>query len=216
MDLLKYIIAVIFSTTGIGVIITYLGKKFIDKSLELGLEKYRNNLATSLESHKADLNKQTEEFKASLRILELEHQVKYSMLHEERASVIKKLYSLIIELQIKLSELTSMFQGPNWKKDDKCETDAKKSLNELKNFFLPNRIYFKNDLCVKIDEIINLSWKIIVDMSINKSSVAYVETGPEMAEAIRKWNDIDKRITSEINSARLSLEKEFRTLIGSE
>jgi hypothetical protein len=216
MDLTKYIITLIFSTVGVGGIILYLGKRFIDKALDLAVENYRNTLNRNLESHKADLLRQTEEFKAGLKILELEHQIKYTKLHEERASSIKNIYSLLIELQTKLSALTTLFQGPEWTQDRKKESDARESLDSLKNYFLLNRIYFKQSLCDQIDEILNLSWSIIVDMSVNKSKASYHETGPEAVQALKEWQEIDRRVTKEINSARLNLENEFRKLIGSE
>jgi hypothetical protein len=51
-------------------------------------------------------------------------------------------------------------------------------------------------------------------MSVAKTSGKYERTGPEMARVIQEWRDIDKRVDSEINAARLDLETEFRSLIG--
>ena len=215
MDMFKDILTFIFSATGISVIIIYLSKRFIDKSLDIGVENYKNTLARNLESHKAELDRKTEEFRAELKKLELEHNIRYSKLHEERATVIKKMYSLLIELQGKLKDLTTLFQGPEWVSDIKRETNAKESLDSLKNFFLVNRIYFKTDLCDKIDEIIRDSWSIIVDMNLTKMNAQFSETGHERAKASNEWHKIDERVSKEINSARLFLENEFRKLMGS-
>ena len=215
MSLFKDILTFIFSATGISVIIIYLSKRFIDKSLDIGVENYKNTLARNLESYKAELDRKTEEFRAELKKLELEHNIKYSKLHEERATVIKKIYSLLIELQEKLSDLTTLFQGPDWVNDIKREADAKLSLDFLKKFFLINRIYFNTELCEKIDEIINLSWSIIIDMSVTKMNAQDSVTGSERVKASDEWHKIDERVSKEINSARLVLENEFRKLMGS-
>jgi len=215
MDSIKYIVTILFSTLGISSIIIYLGKRFIDKSLELGVEKYKNTLDKDLETHKLELSKQSDAFKAELKISELEHQIKYSKLHEERALTIKQLYSLLIELQTFLGHLTSPFQGPEWTTDTKREIDARLALDNFKNYFLQNRIYFSIGLCDKIDAILKLGWDIIVEMSVTKVTAVYNSTGPERADSLNKWHEQDVKVKSEINSARLDLEAEFRKLIGS-
>lgn len=216
MDTVNYILTLLFSTLGIGTIIIYLGKKIIDKFLDLGIEKFKSSLDRDLETHKSELLRQTEEFKAGLKRIELEHQIKYSRLHEERAQTIKKLYSLIIDLQEKLSYMTSMFQGPEWTKDNEREEKARESLDNFKKYFLENRIYFSLDLCNKIDEILNLSLEIIVEMSVTKTSADYDSTGSDRANSLKEWRKQNEKVTKEINAARLELEKEFRKLIGVE
>ena len=142
---------------GLGGIVIYLGKRIIDKSLDIGVEKYKSTLNRDLESHKAELLRQTEEFRANLQMISLEHQVRYTKLHDERGQSIKKIYSLLVELQNRLQYFTSVFQGPEWVTDVDKENAAKEALNELSNFFQINRIYYPEPICTTIDEILKVS-----------------------------------------------------------
>ncbi|RZJ83037.1 MAG: hypothetical protein EOO20_23525 [Chryseobacterium sp.] len=130
--------SVVFSTLSIGSIIVYLGKKIIDRSLDLAVEKFKGSMNIQLETHKFELLRQADDFRATLKKLELEHQVKYSRLHEERAQTIKQLYALLIDLQDKLGHMTSKFQGPEWTMNIELENASKLSLANYKEFFLEN------------------------------------------------------------------------------
>jgi len=58
MELVKYILTILFSAAGLGGIVIYLGKRLIDKSLDLGIENYKNTLARNLEVHRNELEQQ--------------------------------------------------------------------------------------------------------------------------------------------------------------
>jgi len=203
----------IVSTTGI---VVYIGKRIIDKTLDVGVEKYKNSLDRDLETHKATLLKQTEEFKANLQMIGLEHQIRYTKLHEERGQSMKKLFSLLIELQNKLNYFTNMFQGPEWSTDVARENEAQEAQRDLFFFFQMNRIYYPKMICDEIDEILKLSWHIIVDMSVAKITSANAGTGSERATALREWRDANKRVSSEIESATGKLQDEFKKMLGVE
>lgn len=97
---------------------TYLAKKFIDKSLDGAVERYKASLQQDLELFKHTLNKETESLKFDLNKVSLEHQIKYNALYQERGNVIKEVYIRIIDIEEELIKLTSVFQGPDWKKTE--------------------------------------------------------------------------------------------------
>jgi hypothetical protein len=216
MTPINYIITIIFSTVGVGGIIIYLGKRIIDKSLDMGVERYKSSLTKDLETHKSELQKETDEFRANLQIISLEHQIRYTKLHEQRGESIRQIYSLIVDLKNKLEYFTTVFQGPKWTTDSDREKEATNSHRNISNFFQINRIYFSDSICNQFDEILKLSWSIIVDMSVTKVEAASAYSGPERAEATKKWQSINSRVTSEISTAMIKLEKEFKKLIGVE
>lgn len=205
MDTVNIIITVFLSSTAITGLVGYLAKKIIDKYLEHGLEKY-----------KADLQLDTEKYKSELKRIELEHQIKYSKLHEERAQTIKELYSFLIDLQKHLILFTTPFQGQDWTTDTERENDTKEVFERINQFFLKNRIYLSLPVCDKIQGILTDSWGIIVQMSVTKRSAQYNTTGPEKAQSLKEWQSLYSKIGKEIDTARLSLEDEFRKIIGAE
>jgi len=214
MNLFNQIFTVIISTIGITGILGYLGKLIIDKSFDLGIERYKGNLSRELETHKSELIKETESYRANLQIIGLEHQIRYSKLHEDRGIAIKEIYSLLVKLKNKLEYFTTVFQGPDWTSDIDREKAAIEAQNNLFKFFQTNRLFFSDKICSQLDHIIQLSWGIIVDMNVAKIEATEALSGPERADAKRKWQEANSKVTSEMNTAMRALEKEFKALIG--
>ncbi len=216
MNTLNTIVAILGSISAISGVVIYIGKRVIDKTLDAGLEKYKGILAKDLETHKATLSIKSEEFKANLQLLNLEHQIRYSKLHEERGKSIKDVYELLIDLQEKLEYFTTIFQGPNWITDLARENAAIESRTTLLKYFQRNRIYYPNVICSLIDEILERSNKIIIDMSVAKITAETASSGPERALAKESWREANYRVTSEIISARDKLQLEFKKILGVE
>lgn len=60
------------------------------------------------------MQKELEEHKSGLSKLTLEHQIKFSKLHEGRAFRIKVLYEKVVELESALIHSTTVVQGPEY------------------------------------------------------------------------------------------------------
>lgn len=210
------IITIVGSISALSGVMIYIGKRVIDKTLDVGLEKYKSTLSKDLESHKAELTQKTEEFKANLQIIGLEHQIRYSRLHEQRGQSIKELYDLLIDLEDKLEYFTTIFQGPDWTTDQEREKEAVESHKKLSNYFRRNQIYYPEAICSLINELLPTSWKIIVDMSVAKLTGVNAFTGPEKVLAKKEWQAANSRVTSEIVVAKNKIQKEFKALLGVE
>lgn len=214
MNLFTQFATIIFTTISFTGILGYLGKLIINKSFDFGIEKYKGKLSKELESHKSELDKEAESYRANLQLISLEHQIRYSKLHEERGIAIKEIYSLLVQLKNKLEYFTSVFQGPDWTSDIDREKAAIEAQNNLLKFFQTNRLFFSDKICSQVDHIIKLSWGIIVDMNVAKIEATEALSGPERADAKRKWQEANSKVTSEMNTAMRALEKEFKALIG--
>jgi hypothetical protein len=201
----EYILKIAASILGLGGVIVYLGRLIINRSIDLGIEQFKSNLNEKLETHKSELLRKTEEYKANLQLVSMEHQIRYSKLHEERGESIRELFQLLVELQKKLEYFTSRFQGPEWKSDKDREVSARKAHEDLDNYFDLNRIYYPAAICTKLDEIIDSSWKIIVDMSVSKVS-----------EDRKLWFETNNKVSDDLRQARLLLQNEFKKLLGVE
>jgi hypothetical protein len=216
MNTLQTILTILGSISAVSAAIIYIGKRIIDKTLDIGLEKYKASLNKELETHKSELTKGMEEFKANLQILNLERQIKYSRLHEERGKSIKETYELLIDLQEKLEYFTTIFQGPQWTTDHEREKGAIESRANLYRYFQRNRIYYPEAICSLIDEILSVSHNIIVDMSVAKVTAVDAYSGPERALAKKEWREANSKVSSEIGAARQKLQKEFKKILGVE
>src|SRR5262245_27257295 len=81
---------------------TFLAKALLKHSLDRDLANPKSQLDKDLELHKSELKRlndtQIEQFKSSLQRVAIERQIVFSKLHEHRAEVIAKCYSMLWDL----------------------------------------------------------------------------------------------------------------------
>jgi len=154
------------------------------------------------------LSKDIEKFKKELELATIEHQVRFSNLHEKRALVISKLFELISEAH----QLTKSFTSPlGFAGQDKEFDNALKKSFELSDFADKNRIYFPENICGAIEELI---------LSIRQPTIALgialqhdENLKKEKLDAwIKAWQTIDEKVPP----IRKKLESEFRRILGSD
>lgn len=199
-----------FSIRGLTItgIIVYLGKLILTKSSDMLIENYRNQLAISKAEHQNQLE-----------ILKTEHQVRFSKLHSERGEIIKEIYQDFYALEQKLENMTTLFQGPEWKTDKKRDDEAidiyRKTCDKLEK----NRIYFTEDLCSQLASALAQYENIIRQMLKAKNHAKYDSDGgghrfPDGQGSIDLWRDAEQKTKYEIMNLRLELANVFRGLIG--
>lgn len=218
-QVIKFFLSASIITGGL----VYLSKLVIDKFVESRIEKYKNFLHKDFESFKHSLSSEAEKFRYDLNTTSVEHQIKYTKLYEERGQVIKRTYSLLLDLENSLSSLTTIGQGPEWTDESERDRKAKDSNLALKDNLEQNRIFFSEDLCNKIDSIIKDSHEITDEMFLAKKNERRTEnhikrgitlTEKQLIGPLDKWHELDEKVQKEIKSARLNLAQEFRVLIG--
>lgn len=213
------------SITGVSAVIIYIAKKMLDKSLDIAIEKYKGELDKQLATHKADLDKENLKFRSDMDRIAIEHQIRYSKLHEERGQIIKELYQKLYELEKSLGSLTTMFQGPEWITETEREEDSRDKLESLLERIELNRIYFSNGLCKTIDDLLKKAWEIINEMHAAKNeeqqNQALIDQGQyvvpdRLREPLEKWIRQEKEVKETIGSLKNELTNQFRSLLGVE
>jgi len=204
--------------------ITYLAKNFIEKFLEGGIEKYKSSLQQDIELFKHTLNKETKNLKYELNKISLEYQTKYNALYQERGTVIKHVYSGIINLEDKLVKLTTMFQGPEWKETNN-NFDIRDLIFQFEKDFEIKRLYFSESTCVNIESLIERMKTINQNMykaKLQEQENSEVERNglviplQNRQEPKKNWYLLEQEASSEIKKIRRELEREFARLFGVE
>lgn len=112
-------------------------------------------LSKELERFKADLSSASitaiERLKHDHQVTALEHQVRFSKLHERRAEVVAEVYSLIVEVKWASQSFASPMEWSGEPKKDKKYYIALKKLAEFCSYFDKNRIYLPQLLCEQFD-----------------------------------------------------------------
>ena len=188
-----------FSIGGITIagICVFFGKLVLSKSSELLIENH----------------------KSRLEISRIEHQIKFTNLHNERGQIIKKIYQDYYDLELKLEHMTTLFQGPKWKTDNTRDEATIEKFHETKDTIERNRIYFSEILCDKLESALDNYMTIINQMLKAKQHAKYEtdENGyrfPEGQGSFELWKEAENKTKTEIRHLRLELANEFRGLIG--
>lgn len=197
-DIIKFLISV----SGLSAIAIYIGKQLVNKTLDAGIEKYRMGL-----------NKELEIFKSELSRTNVEHGIRFSKLHEQRAEKIKLLYTLAYDLERKLKSFTDIMQGPEWSVDTDKSTEVKKCLVAIEEALELNRIYFSDELSKQIETIIHKSTQGLAMMNrarlIDRGILGKKNENPKDT-----WLAADVYVQNEIYQTRLELVKEFQQIVG--
>jgi hypothetical protein len=208
---MNQILIYLLSITGVSTIAIWLGKIIITKSFDFGIEKYKAALTKDIEDHKNELAK-----------LSLEHQVKFTKLHDERAEKIRILYARVIELEKALIFSTTVFQGPEYINDTARDDASTEKLKELIQQLDYDRIYFSVDTLTKFDSIIKESWEIILQMrkvrryaSALNDFVIRERPAPEIYYSETDlWQNANERTENKFNILKNELADEFRNLLS--
>lgn len=201
----------ILAFVGASGVIIWLGKLIIEKSFDIGIEKYKAELVKDIEKHKSDLSKIT-----------LEHQIVFSKLHEQRAEKIKFLYRKVMEVEKALRYSTTPAQGGEEFINTDRENEVLNEILSLTELLDSERIYFSESTIAKIDTIIKESSDIRKEMwSVRFSHKQYgklVRDNQQVPDSLlknmNKWSEVDERVESQFKILKLELANEFRSLLG--
>ncbi len=131
--------------------------------LSMDIEKYKVELQNDLESHKAKLK-----LEADAR--QFEFQTKFSSLHQKRAERIEELHGRLLELISQLYSFQTFMvlheaqRNPNdvsfegWSNE---LTNLQQEFNDTKLSYQKSRIYFEDDLCKQIEEVLNFAQEML-------------------------------------------------------
>ena len=100
------------------------------------------------------LSKDIERYRSELKLESITHQVRFTKLHEQRAEIIKNLYSKIVELDHAATGLNIMVErGSAWDALKKQADDFFDKICDLRRFISFNGIYFSDELVKNICEL---------------------------------------------------------------
>lgn len=175
------------------------------------------------------INRDLEKFKSDLQVLTIEHQIKYSRLHTERAEILKNIYQKIVELQSTVNQIIyirktfprtedRVQQLQNLADEFKLLTER---IKEFSAYFELNKLFFNEVLCQLINNLLEKFWNIyrlmnimppIPDHPFYKAHNISLEDffASENKEAI-SFLDMNNE---EIPKLKQELENQFRNLMG--
>lgn len=188
-------------------VLGWLGKSLLDKLIVRDTKQFESDL-------RAKSDAAIEHLRTELQLKTIEHQVRFSRLHEKRAEVIAELNGFLVEA---LWEAESFLSPMTWNGEpDKKEKyrAAMNKLVELYRYFDKHQIYLPVELCNSLEQLVKDVRKLVINFGV------YVEFHDDSSDnsshesKYKAWTDGWDAIKNQIPLARQSLENEFRSLLG--
>jgi hypothetical protein len=176
--------------------LAWLIKSIITHFLSKDVEKYKSRLS-------AEAAREIEQFKNQLQMVALEHEVRFSKLHEKRAEIIADFWGLLYEADMSVRTLEVRIKEKHT--ESVVVAAAKQAHEACKDafkFYEKNRLYFSKDLSDKIHRILST-------MELTAAAYPYAEV---RTSALEIWDKQSRQIMSIMDD----VEHEFRVMLGAE
>jgi hypothetical protein len=188
------------------VVLGWLARSFGSQLLAKDLEAFKAGLASAS-------SEASDRLKNKLQMASLEHQVRFSKLHERRAEVITTLYGLLVEAQWAGQSLVAIaeFSGEP-SKQEKYVTAMNKSAEFFREFD-KNRIFLPEQACQQIEEFLRGMRTRVIRFAVYSQTNDYA---PEhvIKEKYENWVKASEYFDSEVPIARRALETELRNMLA--
>jgi hypothetical protein len=160
------------------------------------------------------LAKDLEKFKDDLQLAAVEHQIRFSKLHEKRAEVLAELYSLLV---VATWETESFVSPAQWAGEPSKKEKYQRALDataEYFRFFDRHRIYIPDALCTSLE---NFAKKLRAPTISSGVYLEFEQTNQATTlEKHRAFRDAWHEVQNDIPPLRSALEREFRKLLGAQ
>jgi hypothetical protein len=172
---------------------------------------------SELERLKADLKAQgdisIEQLRSHLQQAVLEHQVRFSKLHEKRGEVIEQVYQQLVEAEKGYGRFVLV---DGYERDMEKQTEARlkteTAMYDVSLFIEKHRIYLPITICDSLKAFLDIMWNNVINVGVY---AAIKHPTPHSAyERNAAFTKAYQALTKEIPSAREALGNEFRNLLG--
>lgn len=201
--------ALIVSILGTG-LINFIFRTWISERMK---NTIKSEYDQKLETHKAILKSQSdveiERLKSQLALVGIEHQIRFSKLHEMRAEIVADTYEKLKDLHHKLGEYVQIFEPAGGKPKNERRQAAYESHESFRGYFQTKLIFFPKSTADKLE-------KINLDLVRAFNNFTFgVEMAPQVGgNSTEKWMEVFEAVTGEIKEALGEIEEEFRELLG--
>ena len=190
----------------------FLTKQFLTTGIFTFLVQLAINFIFNkkIETYKKEINKELENYKKELSIVINRD----GSIYNKRIEVIDEFYEKVIKLNYSVLSLTSPIKPivKDFDEEEKNRIDSNwGNFNELHKFYLIKKIYFPDNICVKVNEIIKISQEVQWHYSepLRRKNNGLEER--QDSSYYKKSKEINKMITEKWKIIIEELETEFRS-----
>jgi hypothetical protein len=203
-ELIKTLGITAFIVTGI----VWLARSIFKHILSKDIEKYKIKLGF-------ESDQKIEELRNQLKILSLEHEIRFSRLHDKRALIIAEMYEKLIDAVNAATDYVSFVDLAGEPSKDKKFEIAITKISTFYQYYNKRKIFLSKQLCDQIKQFSDKLWKPTHELSLYIGDMGFAKRpdGDYDDVWMEAWNSISG---GEIPQAVQALEAEFRNLLGVE
>lgn len=180
-------------------VVVFLGRKVIEHWFGRDLERYRTELQT-------EASIQLERLRATLERAAVEHQVRFSRVHERQAEVISEIFANLERAHMAFRLWTSPIQGDGSDMSALAES-ALECYQDFAEYFYAHGIWLDEDTC-------ELIHRIVGDLAATYHTFANDVDERGFPRASDAWLGSWKKVSEDIAKARGRLDRRFRQILG--
>jgi hypothetical protein len=211
MDWKGVITSVGGATAAIGAV-AWIVRSLLSQVLSRELEAYKQILLKDLESHKqnlkAEADRELAHLSTRLQIAAARERTRFDLLHQRRAEVVAKVYSLTFKVHRAARSFTRPMEWSNEPSKQEKFKELGEVGNELGVYFGENRIYFPEGTCISFDDFYK---KIQI-----ATQAMYDDLNPAAPRKTDAWSEAWKTVSQDVPPMLAKLEAQFREILGAE
>lgn len=132
----------------LAVLLLFFTKTWISERIKNSIRsEYDQKLETHKAKLKADTQVEVEQLKARLQIINKEHEVRYTRLHEKRAEIISKTYARLKSVHASLRDYVSIFEIAGGSSRDERRLIAMNAHDAFRNYYSTKLNIFPKEYC---------------------------------------------------------------------
>ncbi len=207
------------------IVLGFLARSLIQSLLAKDIKKFETDLqnrATSQLKHlRYELKSQgdisIEQLKSQLQQATIEHQVRFSSLHEKRAQVLVDLYSRIVEQSVGCQRYVYYKLGQSNRQEAFFE--LKEKFESLDLFFEKSQIYLPEYVCISVEKLLEALRGPVARIYVFSDGYGSGDDPDNAAQRKERSDSLlaaIKAFEAEVPAAKRVLEGEFRRMLGVE
>lgn len=181
-------------------VLGFLGKSLLEKLIYRDIKLFESKL-------KFETDATIERLKNELQLTTIEHQVRFSRLHEKTAETIAETYSLLRRYLRTVSAYVKLLELPGEKSRVEKGDAANKAFKEFREYFDQQQIFLPRETANRIRELDEKLFKLALHFALHID-------GRETTASSDDWMKVSSCINEEIPPILMLLEDEFRRLLG--
>lgn len=181
-------------------VLGFLGKSLLEKIIIRDTKRFESEL-------KAQADATVERLRNELQLKTIEHQVRFSRLHERSAETIAETYSLLQSYLQAVADYVKVFEMAGEKPKSERREAVNNALKNFREYFVKRRIFLPKETAKRIH---NLDEKLF---EAARHFAVKIE-GHETTASSADWMKAFSSVNEEIPPVLELLEDEFRSLLG--